>query len=194
MNKGELEQRAVHEMRELFCLFLFLAPFLVSFAAYRIYLVGESRSLLFSYGSALLNALVLAKIILIGQIAGLGRRTESRPLIVSTLVKSLGFTALALAFHALEGLIHDLVKGHPFSEAIRTVTVMERGEMLGLGSIMFFAFIPFFLLQEIRRTLGSDRFLELTLGVKQGNRNAAGHKPIAPGDLAKQAVAPLSGN
>jgi hypothetical protein len=183
MAKGSLKQRAAHEMREFFVVFLFLAPFFISFATYRMYLVHESRSALFQYGTALVNALVLAKIILIGQIAGLGKRTESLPLVVPTLVKSFGFTILALAFHALEALVHDLVQGQAFSDAIRTVAVMERGEMFRLGLIMFFSFIPFFFLGEIRRTMGEEKFAELTLGIKPHHSDEpAGNERVRPGN------------
>jgi hypothetical protein len=69
-------------LREFLFVFLFVAPFFLSFEGYKMYLPHEPGSSLFKYGVALLNALVLSKVILIGELAGLGRYSEHKPLII----------------------------------------------------------------------------------------------------------------
>lgn len=58
---------------------------------------------------AIVSALVLAKVILIGEIVGLRRGPENKPLIVSTTFKALVFTGFALVFHALESIVRNLL-------------------------------------------------------------------------------------
>jgi hypothetical protein len=178
MNKESGKERIVHELREFLTVFLFLAPFFASFATYRIYLKGGSE--LLALGLAMVNALVLAKIILIGEIARLGRRSENKPLLVSTIHKSLMFTLLYLAFHVLEEGVHGVLHGHSFFRPL----VVEKEEFLGLGLVLFFAMIPFFAVREMRRVMGADNFRHLFLGrnrPEQFNQPAVGGSRLSPG-------------
>jgi len=67
------------------------------------------------YGLSVLEALVLAKVILIGDVLRLGRRFEDKPLIVPTLYKTVVFTLWVAAFsfleHTIEGLLRAIVGG-----------------------------------------------------------------------------------
>ena len=159
VNKENRKQRIVHELWEFLFVFLCLAPFFASFATYRIYLKGGSGELL-ALGIAMVNALVLAKVILIGEIARLGRRYENKPLLVSTIHKAIVFTLFYLAFHVLEEGLRGVLHGHSFFRPL----VVEKEELLGLGLVVFFAFIPFFAVREMRRVMGEDNFRHLFFG------------------------------
>jgi hypothetical protein len=180
MNFGNSKARVAHEMKEYLVVLLLVAPFFVSFAAYRMFLLGRSGSELFAYGTALVNALVLSKIILIGELARLGKRSESKPLIVSTIYKSVLFTLLYMAFHILEGAVHGLWHGQTFLGAIHEAAVTRRAELASVALVMLFAFIPFFALREMRRVVGADRFRDLFLTKGQ---------PPSSDELTKHAVA-----
>jgi hypothetical protein len=113
------------------------------------------------------NALVLAKIILIGELARLGKSSENRRLIISTVHKAAVFTVFYLAFHVLESAVRGLLHGQTFFGALRAATVTEGKELLSLAFVMFFAFIPFFALRETRRVLGADKFRDLFFAKRQ---------------------------
>src|SRR6516225_10564211 len=83
MDKAHIKEGLLHETKEFFMVFLFLAPLLTSLATYRMYVTGDWGRAFFAYGMAIVNALVLAKIVLIGEIARLGRMSEKQPLIGS---------------------------------------------------------------------------------------------------------------
>ena len=166
MNKSTAWHKVVHEFQELLVVSLLVTPFFLSFTAYRRLLVHEPVSAFFDYGMALVNALVLAKVILIGEIAGLGKRVEKRPLLISTIAKALVFSVFALAFHILEIIVRGLLHHDTFGGALHGVVVAESGELLTRGLIFFFAFIPFFALRELRRVLGEVEFKDLFLGKK----------------------------
>ena len=180
MNISNSKARVAHEMEEYLVVCLLLAPFFVSFVTFRMFLTGGSGNKFFAYGTALFNALVLGKIILIGELARLGKSSESKPLIVSTIYKSAVFTLLYLAFHILESTVRGLWHGQTFLAAIYEVAAARRGELVSLALVMFFAFIPFFALREMRRVVGADKFRDLFLTKGQ---------PPRSDELEKQAVA-----
>lgn len=164
MKKQKLQRKVGHELREFLTVFLFLVPFLFSFTAYGIYVAQEFGASSFHYGIAVVNALVLSKVILIGEVAGLGRQLEKKPLLISTLYKSAVFTIFFLAFHILENILHGCIHGRPLAGALNAELVFGKAKLLSLTAVIFLAFIPFFALREIRRVLGDDQFRHLFFG------------------------------
>src|SRR5689334_15066106 len=73
---------------------LYLSIFLGVFAWYRRLILAEYRIAYFSYGAALIEALILAKVIWLGDIMGLNRQFQNRPLIYPTLYKAILFSGL----------------------------------------------------------------------------------------------------
>jgi hypothetical protein len=161
MNIADSKKRVAHEMEEFLVVFVLLAPFFVSFATFRMYVTREFGNALFVYGTALFNALVLAKIILIGELAKLGRGSEGKPLIVSTIHKSALFTLFYIAFHILEHTVRGLWHGETFLGAIHAAAATRKGELVCMALVLFFAFIPFFAVREMRRVMGEDKFRDL---------------------------------
>ena len=64
MEKAGLKQRAAHGVREFLAVFLFLAPWFLAFATYRMLLLNRFAEEEFEYGTGLVNALILSKVIL----------------------------------------------------------------------------------------------------------------------------------
>jgi hypothetical protein len=161
VNTKGLRQKLIHETREFLDVFLFLAPFVISFAIYQSYLtIGEADSL-FVYGAALVNALVLSKIILIGELLGLGRRSEAKPLIVPSLHKAVVFSLFYLSFRGLEETARLMFHGLTLSRALNAAFIGDKKELVTRALVMSFAAIPFFALRETRRVLGANRFYSL---------------------------------
>jgi hypothetical protein len=94
---GRMKQRLAHGVREFFTVFLFLAPWFLAFSTYRILLLKRFADEPFEYGTGLLNALILSKVILTGEYLQLGKRQENKPLIYPTIWKAFLFTLLATA-------------------------------------------------------------------------------------------------
>lgn len=164
MNISKAKQRIAHELKEYLTVFLFVAPFFLSLEAYRGYLVHDVENRLFDYGTALFNALVLSKVLLTGRLAGLGKRSESKPLIISTIHKAGVFTGFYLVFHVMERTVRGLVHGQTFVGALDALAVAGKEELLVRALVLFFAFIPLFALLETRRVIGENRFQCLFLG------------------------------
>jgi hypothetical protein len=153
-----LKQKAIHEGQEFLGISLYLAFFFCAVVTYSMVLLGKFHVSYFNYGSALINALVIAKIILIGEYAHLGKRHESRPLAVSAFYKAFLFTLLVFAFHLLEEVVKQLVQGDRIASALHEVHL----DILICRSIIVFStFIPLFAFRELQRVLGAENFRSL---------------------------------
>ena len=153
-----LKQRAARETEEYLVVSLFLFALL---GALRL-LVSEVGSIYLHYGYAAIEALVLAKIILIGEVVHLGERYRDKPLIVSALYKSLIFGVLVFVAKLIEHVIRALVKGE--SPVVEVARVFAQPAEIGAYALaLFVVFVPFFSLQEAGRLLGEERFLNVLL-------------------------------
>ena len=157
-----LKQRAKREMEEYLVIAVFLSALLGALTVYRRILMSEVGVPYLHYGYAVIQALVLAKIILIGEALHFGERFQDKPLIVSALFKSLAYGFLALAFHALEHVIHALVERESPVAALARLAA-QHSEIAAYTLVLVIAFVPFFSLQQAGRLLGEERFLNVLL-------------------------------
>jgi hypothetical protein len=151
----DMKQKVIHEGQEFVGISLYLAFFFCAVVAYSSVLLGKFHVSCFSYGSALINALVIAKVILIGEYARLGKKQEARPLVLSALSKAFLFTLLVLAFHLLEEAVKQLVHGHTVASAFHQ---MPLDILVCRSLVVFCTFIPLFAFRELQRVLGEDNF------------------------------------
>ena len=156
-----MKQKVLHELREYFKVFLYLAPWFCAFSAYRMLILGRFADVSFDFGTAVVNALILSKVILIGEFFHLGKRHENRPLIYSTIYKSILFSLLAAAFRIVELIIRGVFHGQRVIETLASIQGAEANELIGRTVVMFFAFLPFFALRETGRVLGEQRLADL---------------------------------
>jgi hypothetical protein len=155
---ADLKQRAKHELQDFAGISIYLAFFFCALATYSMLLLGKFHISYFKFGTALINALVVAKIIMIGEYARVGKRAEARPLLISAVYKALLFALLVLAFHFLEETIRHLVHGAPLGAAPHDVRM---NDFLGRGLVVFCTFVPLFAFRELRRVLGEETFHSL---------------------------------
>ena len=163
----DLKQKAKHELREMLELAVYLAFFFCALAAYDMLLLNEYRVESWNFGFALINALVITKVIMIGEYAKLGRKYESRPLLLSAVWKSFVFGLLVYAFHIIEEAIKRLIHGAPLLTTPREIHF----EQLGARAVVVFCiFIPLFAFREFRRVMGEDQFRALLFGPEGGRK------------------------
>jgi len=160
--KVGLRERFVHELEQYLLVTLFLFFFFGSFTTYRRLVLAEYQIGYFEYGWALLKALVLGKVILIGEILHLGERFRDRPLLVSTLWKTVIFGLLILAFALLEHTVGALVHHRPIAEEFQ-LTTHQGYELLARTNLEVVALIPLFAFRELGRVLGEGKLLALFL-------------------------------
>jgi hypothetical protein len=156
-NQVSWKQRLRREFIRYWTNFLYLAIFFGAFTWYRRLVLAEYHISYLNYGTAIIEALVLAKVILIGDALGLGREREGRPLIAPTLRKSLVFTVFVGIFGILEHMIGGLLEGKGLLGGLQELMRISKYELLARCLITFFAFIPFFAFRELRTVLGEGK-------------------------------------
>jgi hypothetical protein len=152
-----LKARALEELKVFWVSALYLWVFLGSFTVHRRLVLAETGVTYLHYGIALIEALIIAKVILIGRMFGFSRKFEDKPLIVPVLYKSILFGLFVLLFgvveHLVEGWFHKLgLLGGLYD--IREIGAYELGARV---LMLIVAFVPFFAFWEIGRVLGMPK-------------------------------------
>ncbi len=158
--KPSLKKRLAHEMRSYLSTAAFLAIFFVSLATYRKLVLAEYHVGYFQYGYALFEAMILAKVILIGEAMHVGERFHDRPLLVSILWKTLIFSAFTVVFMTLEHLLSALLHHRPPLEEL-SLSGAQGDEKLARLQLMVVSFLPYFAFRELGRVIGDERMHEI---------------------------------
>ena len=154
--RADLQHKIAYQLEELAKIFLYLAFFFCAVTTYSMLLLNNFH--VFNYVTALVNALVVGKLILLGEDVHLGKRHEAKPLLVSTVYKSFLFGLLVFAFHIVEEMIKRLVLGEHIAGAFHNVRI---DDFLARSVIVFCVFIPLFGFLELRRVLGNEKMHDL---------------------------------
>jgi hypothetical protein len=159
--KKDWKKKLFHEMVEYWINVAYLALMFAAFTQYRRLLLAAHGITYTNYWIAVIEALVLAKVIMIGDVLRLGRGLEQRPLIYSTLYRSVMFSIFVGAFTLIEQVIKGLWKGQGLTGGL--VDYFGRGshELLAGSLVTFVAFIPFFAFRELGRVLGEGKIWTL---------------------------------
>src|SRR3979411_1865711 len=112
-----LKTRAIDETRELFGIFIYLWVLLSLFSLHKA-LVLNDESLIYHQGFALINALALAKVVLVAEFFHVGDKLKNRPLIYPIMFKSAVFAVILLCFHIIEETLIGILHGKTFSQSI----------------------------------------------------------------------------
>ncbi len=156
-----IRARLAAEMRTMLVVFAYLATFLGALTLYRRLVLDAYQINYFHYGYSLVEALILAKVIVFGSALGIGERFRGRPLIIPTLYKTVCFSLLVLAFSILEHLIEGWIHGKTTRTAWDALLDQGVWEILARALVILLAFVPMFAVWETGRALGDGVLLEL---------------------------------
>ena len=162
------KQKAKREFIRYWINVLYLTLVFGLFAWYRRLILAQYEIKYLKYGVAVVEALVLAKVILIGDALGLGRKIfKDRPLIFPTLYKSVMFSVWVGIFAVLEGTVDGLIKGEGWRGWLIEMHDEGKYEFLARCLMVFVVFIPFFGFKELGEILGEGKLGKLFLRDKQ---------------------------
>ena len=114
-----------------------------------------------AHGLAVVNALVFAKVMLVAEDLRLGDRFNDKPLIYPILFKSILFAMALISFHVVEHVLVGMWHGRTVAQSFSEIGVNKLRGMVSISVIATVALIPFFVLREISRVIGEDRFWSL---------------------------------
>ena len=159
--KAGWKQKVIHEMIEYYINFLYMAFFLVAFTWYRRLILAEYHILYTSYWFPLIEAAVLAKVIMVGDILHLGRGLEHKPLILPTLYRTVVFSVWVGFFSVLEHTARGLLHREGLTAGFFELVSQDWHELAAKCLVTFFAFIPFFGFKEVELVLGEGKIRAL---------------------------------
>jgi hypothetical protein len=169
------KQRAKAELKDFIGISLYLAIFFCALSTYAMMLLRKYDVSYLNYTFAIVNALVVGKIILIGEMMRFGRGAETRPLYQSVLYKSIAFGLLVFAFHLVEEFIKRVIRHEPAGTVLHNVNL---DDLIARSIVIFCAFVPLFAFRELGRVLGEQKLHALFF--KHGAAADAALSPTQP--------------
>ncbi|TXL76751.1 hypothetical protein FHP25_11200 [Vineibacter terrae] len=163
-----LKARAIDEVRRFVILFIYLWILFGLFVLNERIVLQQRQIDFAAHGFAVINALVLAKVMLVAEDLNLGHWLDRRPLIYPILQDSLLFALLFIGFHVVEHVIIGLFKGEALKASVPYIGGGGWAGVLCVAVIFFFALMPYFALRNINRALGPGRLGALLFGTGAG--------------------------
>jgi hypothetical protein len=167
-DKHDLIAWATRELKRLVAIVLYLWVMFGLYVLNEAIIKGEEHINFAAHGFALINAIVLAKVLLIAEDLNFANRFEDSPLVFPILYKSLAFAILFVGAHIGESELIGLLHGRT---AIGSFPPIGGGTVKGflcVVAIMFVSLIPFFAFREIGRVIGADKVWALLFKRRAG--------------------------
>ncbi len=160
--KKTFKQKLFHELSEYGINVIYLTLFFGVFALARRLTLAHYGIYVDDYFIALIKALVIGKVIMITAFLNISRKFEGQPLIFPVLYKVFFFVLFVILFDVVEGWIRGIISTHSVSEGFQ-VLVNHHFSKMWLGGLLMVAlsFLPFFMLRELSRTIGHEKFREI---------------------------------
>jgi hypothetical protein len=159
--KGNLKDKIFYEMAEYWINVCYLTLAFASFTQYRRLILAAHGITYTNYWFALIKALILAKVIMIGSVVRLGRGLEQKPLLYPTLYKTVVFSLFCGLFTLIEHAIKGLWQGEGVMGGLADLLGKGHHELLANSLVVFVAFIPYFGVKELGQVLGEDKIRAL---------------------------------
>jgi hypothetical protein len=162
--RTELKEKAISEIRQFAVIVGYLWMLFVLLQLHKVTVLREQDPMAplgYQVGFALINALILGKIILIAEAFHLGERFKAKPLVYAILFKSAVFSVLLMCCDMLEEV---LVGAFHHKSIIESMPKLGGGGTEGIllvGLMVFIVLIPFFSFSEIAQSIGEDKLFSM---------------------------------
>ena len=156
---ASLKEKAKEELRQFWIIAIYLAIFFSAFTLYRRMVLAEFGVTYLHYGTGLIEALIIAKIVLIGKALGLDKQRDRGPLILTVVFKAFLFSLLTIAFGVLEHIVEGLIHRKDWATIMRDLLAARGPELFARMIMLFVSFLPFFAFWEIGAYLGPHKLI-----------------------------------
>ncbi|MBV8569128.1 MAG: hypothetical protein JO319_00815 [Acidobacteriaceae bacterium] len=155
-------------MKEFLVIALYLWVVFALLAVHKTVILGEHHIDFAAHGFALINALALGKVVLVGRKLHLADDLlPNAPLIYPAMLKSAVFTVLLAGFKILEDAGLGLYHGQSFSQSIADIGGGTWKGILSISAIMFVVLIPFFAFTELQKIVGEGKLERMFFYTRQ---------------------------
>ncbi len=159
---NSLKDKLKEEIQRLTFYFLFFALFFSAFTLYGLIILKEYHVIaLYKFSYAILEALILSKLIILGEHFRLGERYNDRPLIYPTLFKTLLFSVFIVFMTFIEEIVLGWLHGRRSIVSIEHVFDQDLYTILAKTLVIGFVLLLFFAFTETSRVLGRNKLYDL---------------------------------
>ena len=150
-----LKQRVFDEIIKFLAIAVYLWVMFGVFALHEVVVSAKDHINYHFYGFAVINALILGKVMLVAEDLHFGRlQFKDWPLIYPILCKAVAFSILFIVFDVVEEVLVGVFKGKTIGESIPTIGGGTPSGVFFVGIILAVALIPFFAFREAGRVIG----------------------------------------
>ena len=155
--KAPLHQRAMHELKELVFITLYLYLSLGAVILMKTAVLRTQGIEFTPWGIAIIKAVVLAKFMLLGEALRIGGRTTTGPLIWPTLKKALSLLALLIIMTIIEEAVVGLFHRQSIAASLGELFGPRLEETLAGYLIMLLVLLPYWAFRVLEEALGEGR-------------------------------------
>jgi hypothetical protein len=156
-----LKHRVFREFKEGLIITLYLWAVFGLLVLHKSMILAEQHIDFAYHGLALINALALAKVMLVARKLDLSARMKDAPLIYATLLKSAFFTVVLACFKIIEDVAIGLYRHQSFRQSNSEFGGGSWQGMLTLALLVFVTLIPFVSFGELSRVIGEGKLKKL---------------------------------
>jgi hypothetical protein len=156
-----LKQRAFLEFKEGLIIVLYLWAAFGLLVLHKSMILAEHHIDFTYHGLALINAVALAKFMLVARKLDLSASMKDAPLIYPTLLKSAFFTVVLACFKMLEDAAVGFYRHQSFRQSNSELGGGTWQGILTLALLVFVMLIPFVGLGELTRAMGEGKLVKL---------------------------------
>ena len=171
--RRDLKQRILDEVIKFSAIVFYLWVMFGTFALHESVVSAKDHINYHFYGFALVNALILGKVMLIAEDLHFADWFKDKPLIYPILCKAVAFSILFLVVDVVEEVIVGVIKGMTIGQSIPDIGGGSLSGAVFVGIILSVALTPFFAFREVGRVLGERQLhsLVFTEGAKAAFRS-----------------------
>jgi len=152
--KRGLKQRLFDQVIQFLAIAFYLWVMFGVFALHESVVSAKDHIEYHFYGFALVNALILGKVMLVAEDLHFADWFKDRPLIYPILCRAVAFSILFLVFDVVEEVLVGVFKGKTIAESIPSFVSEGLSGVLFWGIILAIALIPFFAFRAVGRAIG----------------------------------------
>jgi hypothetical protein len=157
-----LKQKALEEARRMLVITAYLWVLFSVFEVHRVAVLrGQHLPTSYRIGFSLINALILAKVILVADALHAGKRKAGTTMFAAVMFKSGILAIILVCFNVVEDVMVGLFHGKTLAESVPEVAGGGLEGQLLVGLMIFVVLIPFCAFEELRRAIGQDAFNDL---------------------------------
>lgn len=157
----KIEEKAIEEFRSFFIMALYLWFVFALMLLNEAVILKKPNLNVLAQGFAIINALVLAKVMIIADDLGFGRELDNLPLIWPIIYKAIAFGLLFVVFHEFEHYVVAWFSGHTQTLTLPTLAGGSWAGAACVWAAMAVSLAPFFAIREISRLVGVGRVWSL---------------------------------